>query len=109
SGSSAHTSPERNTVRHGGMMTVADKPLDASGALPDPARFWTDAVDYVVDAAQRTILFWDAMRQRGNQYEEQQKRTAPNVLSFPYEIVIDGRTLARPVNYGIVRIVPPEG
>ncbi|MBV8650010.1 MAG: DUF3141 domain-containing protein, partial [Alphaproteobacteria bacterium] len=90
-------------------MTVVEKPLSTGFAPPDPVRFWNDAVEYAIDAAQRTVLFWDVMRQRGNQYEEQQKRTAPNVLSFPYEIVIDGRTLSRPVNYGLVRIVPPEG
>ena len=90
-------------------MTFADKTLPAGLAWPDPARLWTDAVEYAIDAAQRSVLFWDALRQRGKQYEEQQKRTAPNVLSFRYDIVMDGRTLARPVNYGLVRIIPPEG
>ena len=28
------------------------------------------AFEYAVDAAQRSILFWDVMRQRGNQYRE---------------------------------------
>ena len=28
------------------------------------------AMDYMIDAAQRTVLFWDVMRQRGNQYRE---------------------------------------
>jgi hypothetical protein len=26
------------------------------------------AVEYTVDAPQRSILYWDVMRQRGNQY-----------------------------------------
>jgi pimeloyl-ACP methyl ester carboxylesterase len=33
----------------------------------------------------------------------------PNVLSYEAELIIDGRTLKRPVNYGLVRIVLPEG
>ncbi|HTY68340.1 MAG TPA: DUF3141 domain-containing protein [Alphaproteobacteria bacterium] len=70
---------------------------------------WTDAVEYAIDSAQRTILFWDVLRQRGNQYHEQQKRLTPNVLNFAYELVMDGRALPRPANYGLVRIVPPEG
>ena len=90
-------------------MIATDKTLAAGLAWPDPARLWADAVEYAIDAAQRSVLFWDALRQRGNQYEEQQKRTVPNVLSFRYEIVMDGRTLARPVNYGLVRIIPPAG
>ena len=63
---------------------------------------------YLVDAAQRTVLFWDVMRRRGNQYREHMAQTAPNVLHFGAELVMDGRTLDRPVNYGLVRIVPPE-
>ena len=88
-------------------MTVAEKPLSTSLARLDLVRLWTDAIEYAIDAAQRTALFWDVMRQRGNQYEEEQRRATPNVLSLPYEIVMDGRTLPRPVNYGLVRIVPP--
>ena len=26
--------------------------------------------EYLIDASQRMVLFWDAMRQRGNQYLE---------------------------------------
>jgi pimeloyl-ACP methyl ester carboxylesterase len=64
---------------------------------------------YLVDAAQRTVLFWDVLRQRGNQYREHMAQEAPNVLQFEHELVFDGRTLARPVNYGLVRIAPPAG
>ncbi|HUI97233.1 MAG TPA: DUF3141 domain-containing protein [Xanthobacteraceae bacterium] len=67
------------------------------------------AVEYAVDAAQRSILYWDAMRQRGNQYREHLSKTVPHVLEFAFELVMDGRTLERPVNYGLVRIIPPKG
>jgi pimeloyl-ACP methyl ester carboxylesterase len=33
----------------------------------------------------------------------------PPLLHFDYEMVVDGRKLGRPVNYALVRIVPPEG
>jgi pimeloyl-ACP methyl ester carboxylesterase len=66
-------------------------------------------MDYLIDAGQRTVLFWDVMRQRGNQYREHMAETVPNVLSYEAELIIDGRTLPRPVNYGLVRIVPPQG
>ncbi len=65
-------------------------------------------LEYFVDSWQRGILFLDVLRQRGNQYEEHQAKTAPHVLAFECELVLDGRTLPRPVNYGLVRIVPPE-
>ena len=67
------------------------------------------ALEYVVDAAQRSLLFLDVMRQSGNQYREHLAETAPHVLDYEAELVVDGRTLARPVNYALVRIVPPKG
>ncbi|WP_457580462.1 DUF3141 domain-containing protein [Ensifer canadensis] len=70
---------------------------------------FADAFAYSIDAWQRAVLFLDVMRERGAQYEEHRASTAPNVLNFEAELVRDGRTLARPVNYALVRIVPPEG
>ena len=31
-----------------------------------------------------------------------------NVLTFDFEVVMDGRNLPRPVNYWMARIAPPE-
>jgi hypothetical protein len=67
------------------------------------------AVEYMTDAAQRSVLFWDVLRQRGNQYHAHMAETVPHVLEFEVELVVDGRKLARPVNYGLVRIIPPKG
>jgi hypothetical protein len=67
------------------------------------------AIEYMTDAAQRTMLFWDVMRQRGNQYREHLAETAPHVLDYGVELVIDGRTLERPANYALVRVIPPAG
>ena len=67
------------------------------------------AMEYWTDAFQRGVLFWDVMRQRGNQYREHMAETAPHVLDYKAELIIDGRTLERPVNYALVRIVPPAG
>src|SRR3954454_20870294 len=68
-----------------------------------------NAVEYMVDAGQRSVLFLDIMRQRGDQYRDHIAQTAPNVLSYAAELIIDGRTLAEPVNYALVRIIPPKG
>jgi hypothetical protein len=65
--------------------------------------------DYARDAAERTVLFWDVMRRRGNQYREHLAKAVPHVLEFAGELIFDGRKLDRPVNYGLVRIDPPEG
>ena len=79
------------------------------GALTAPFGALAPAMEYMVDAAQRSVLFWDVMRQRGNQYREHLAETVPNVLDYEVELVLDGRTLERPVNYGLVRVVPPSG
>lgn len=69
---------------------------------------FADALEFMVDAGQRTILFWDVMRQRGEQYRDHVSRDVPHVLDYGAELVVDGRTLARPVNYALAKIVPPK-
>ena len=66
-------------------------------------------LEYLVDAGQRAVLFWDVMHQRGEQYREHLAQTAPHVLQYEVEVVVDGRKLERPVNYALVRVVPPAG
>jgi Protein of unknown function (DUF3141) len=69
-----------------------------------------DAVqDYWQDTWQRSILFLDVLRQRGNIYLEQSAKEVPHALRFKAELVRDGRTLERPVNYALARIIPPDG
>ena len=67
------------------------------------------AVEYMVDAGQRSVLFLDIMRQRGDQYRDHVAQTAPHVLNYAAELIIDGRRLEQPVNYALVRIIPPKG
>ena len=47
------------------------------------------------------------LNERGNIALAQAAKEAPHVLSFPTEVVLDGRAFERPVNYVLVRIVPP--
>src|SRR5438309_4698529 len=86
-----------------------DAPDKSAGFGQWPFLGTNSAVEYWVDAWQRSILLLDVLRQRGNNCLEHNARTAPNVLSFEIELVLDGRSLPRPVNYGLVRIVPPTG
>jgi pimeloyl-ACP methyl ester carboxylesterase len=83
------------------MGTVPVLPL-AAGSAQDAWTYWRDA-------CQRAVLFWDVMRQRGNNYVANNAKTAPNVLKFECTLVADGRKLPRPVNYGLVRVTPPAG
>ena len=67
------------------------------------------AVEYLTDAAQRMALYLDVMRERGNAYREHAAETAPHVLDYDVELIVDGRDLDRPVNYGLARVIPPKG
>jgi hypothetical protein len=63
-------------------------------------------IDYTEDFWQRTILFLDILRQRGNQHFEHVAQEAPNVLSFRFRVLVKGWELERPVNYALVEIIP---
>ena len=61
-------------------------------------------LEYTTDAMQRSVLYADAMRRRGNTYIEHLKNGQPPVLTFKYEMILDGREFKKPVNYALVRI-----
>ena len=65
--------------------------------------------EYMVDALQRSVLFLDLLRQRGNEEIEITSRPLATVLRFDHEVLMDGRSLPRPINYALSRIVPPPG
>ena len=88
---------------------MASEHKGSSNSNATPFGVFTSAVEYAIDAAQRSVLFWDVLRQRGNQYREHMAENAPHVLDYLVELVVDGRKLDRPVNYGLVRVIPPDG
>src|SRR3954468_816790 len=98
-----------NAHERGATTVSARQTNPASTSAFAPFGVFAPAMEYMVDAAQRSVLFWDVMRQRGNQYREHLAETAPHVLDYGVELIIDGRTLSRPVNYVLVRVIPPEG
>jgi pimeloyl-ACP methyl ester carboxylesterase len=67
------------------------------------------AQEYWLDAWQRSVLFLDILRERGDTYWAQRSKIAPNVLTFEPEVIVDGRTLDPPANYGLARIKPLDG
>ncbi len=91
----------------GHVQKLAVEQKQPMGAQSEnPWQAWTD---YATDFAQRSVLFWDVLRERGNNYIEHKKEGTPPLLAFQWEIISDGRTFDRPVNYALIRIIPPEG
>ena len=69
----------------------------------------TDVHAYLVDAWQRSVLFLETLRQRGNDEEAITARPMATVLRFEHDLLMSGRSLPRPINYSLSRIVPPSG
>lgn len=67
----------------------------------------SSAIEYWGDAWQRSILFFDILRERGNMTLAHEESGKPPVLVFDYEIILDGRKLERPANYALAAIKPP--
>ena len=91
---------------------MADQTRGAnSAAIPAPLslNFVGDPWSYAIDAFQREVLLLDVLHQRSVEREKQLAKLAPHVLKFGCEVIVDGRTLPRPVNYVLVRITPPAG
>lgn len=60
-----------------------------------------------VDAFERSVLFLDTLRRRGNKDLEHLAAGEPALLKFAHELVLDGRTLPRPCNYALLHVLPP--
>ena len=107
------TSISGNAGRKEPTQTAAERSLSQWAEALSGAALWPGwqlaqhAYDYWIDACQRSLLFFDILRERGNNYVEHVSEQVPHVLGFEFELVMGGRTLERPVNYGLVRIVPP--
>src|SRR6266567_9140481 len=61
-------------------------------------------LDYSRDVWERSILFWDTLRQRANNMLEHERAGLPPLLDFKSETLLDARRFDRPVNYALLRI-----
>jgi pimeloyl-ACP methyl ester carboxylesterase len=103
---SLQVNPDRGLPAVRDLNMHIDQTTISGDALPS---LFASAFEYLVDTGQRSVLFLDVMRQRGVQYREHLAETAPHVLNYAVDLIIDGRKLQRPVNYGLVRVAPPSG
>lgn len=71
-----------------------------------PNALMDDWQEYCVDSMQRFFMFMDIFRIRGNNYLDTITKGEPPVLVFDYEVILSGRSLERPVNYDLARIIP---
>ena len=84
-------------------LNVAFNASNAAGRLID------DAGAYTKDFGRRSALMLDVLRERADNDAAHEAAGFPAVLSYESEVVLDGARLPRPVNYLLLRIVPPQG
>jgi pimeloyl-ACP methyl ester carboxylesterase len=83
---------------------------DGVAASAAPAAFNPlNAWQYTVDTMQRSLLFWDTLYRRGNEFVERSASGPTPVLHFDYDMLVDGRKFERPVNYALLQLRPLEG
>src|SRR6516165_9877680 len=94
---SAHTPPVAST-----------DPTAAIGVWPggrsSDSLVLEDVLAYQRDLWERTILFWDTLRQRADNMIAHERAGKPPLLDFDYELILDARRFKRPVNYALLRI-----
>ncbi len=60
--------------------------------------------EYLVDSLQRSIIFTDILRKRGNNYIKHIRSGQPPVLTYNYEMILNAKNFEHPANYALVRI-----
>ncbi|EIF32161.1 poly(3-hydroxyalkanoate) synthetase [Burkholderia sp. Ch1-1] len=70
-------------------------------ALSNPFR---EPLDYLRDVCERSVLFWDTLRQRADNMIAHERAGKPPLLDFDYEMLLDARRFDHPANYALVRI-----
>ncbi len=85
---------------------AASESLQVASSTPsaDPSQLWAYSRDFL----ERSILFWDTLRERADDLIEHERRGLPPLLDFQFETILDARQFDRPVNYVLLRIVPED-
>ncbi len=84
------------------QKSPAEESTNQELSIQTPAQ---EVAAYMVDAWQRSILFYDVLRQRADNMAEHERAGMPPLLDFKYEMILDARNFDTPVNYALLRII----
>ncbi len=84
-------------------------PVQKETAAGNPSDLVPALLAYQVDFWQRSVLFLDTLRERGDNMLEHQRQNMPPLLDFEYELLLDARRFAHPANYALLRVTGAEG
>ena len=102
----ARASPARGPAGSGqashAMLSGESGPKATAEATPESLPETLFA--YHRDIWERSVLFWDTLRQRADNMLAHEREGKPPLLDFDYEILLDARRFERPANYALTRI-----
>ena len=92
--------PRRSATRPNSATVAAlsSEALKSKTGAPNPLG------EYLLDTWQRSVLFLDVLRERGDNMLAHERDGQPPLLDFDHELVLDARLFDRPVNYAMLRI-----
>jgi acetyl-CoA acetyltransferase family protein len=100
--------PEEHQTAAGGSFPTTESPRLGPQPSGPPAEIKTDSLqdlfDYQRDLLERTILFWDTLRQRADNMLEHERAGLPPLIDLKYETLLDARRFEHPANYALLRI-----
>lgn len=101
--------PETSPSRTSAAASSAAQQRELSGGR-SLADLWGPSAgllfaEYLRDISERTILFWDALRQRADNMLEHERAGLPPLLDFKFEMILDARRFERAANYALLRII----
>ena len=100
---------QSDTKKIEGLLSDFTREATNTSQTATPNDWLTMYGDFMKDAVQRQAMMFSAMRQRGNVYTAHLDAGMPPVLDYQYEVVVDGKDLARPANYLLLKLTPPQG
>ena len=100
---------ESHAERSSRLMEAGQALLDGLRLFQSEGKLGSALSEYQRDAAERAVLTADTLRKRGDIFLAHEAADCPPVLIYDYEMIMDGRDMAFPCNYMLLKIEAPEG
>ena len=102
----AKASPRRRVTTEPVIAAAGVNDIEqlVEGKTPSMVGIPRDFLAYQRDFFERSILFWDTLRQRANNMIAHERAGKPPLLDFDYEMLSDARRFQQPANYALLRV-----
>ncbi len=90
------------------LLASNDQFIDVATDISTPLKFSMSLTDYCLDAMQRSILTLDALHRSHIANLNHSREGSPPLLTYDFEIILDGADLPQPTNYMLLMILPKQ-